>query len=131
MLLGFGRCDLPHMGHVHLLNSVVDFFCLSNSKERKSTELRIALLEKLGGDVSKIIVGSPYRVLKNFKEKYGEDLVVVCEKSNEHLPIYLGINVSPLKRVNNISSSRLKKDKILFNEYYSEKGCLELALSLI
>ena len=130
MLLSFGRCDLPHLGHVHLINSV-DLFCLSNSKERKNTELRIALLEKLGGDVSKIIVGSPYIVLKNLKEKYGKDLIVVCEKSNEHLPIYLRIDVLPLKRVNNISSSILKKDKILFNEYYSEKGCLELALSLI
>jgi hypothetical protein len=116
--VAFGRCNLPHYGHVKLINEV-DFFILSDAKKNTDLSLRLELLKELGADISKVLVGSPYKILKALHDEYAENLVVVVEEENEHLPVYFGCVVEKLVKDDEISSTLLRKmSDEDFEKYY-------------
>ena len=110
--VAFGRCALPHSGHVSLINQV-DIFVLSNSAKLPNAELRIKLLQMLGADVSRIRVGVPYECLLAISEEFSEEAVVVSEKANEGLARAVKLNTVPLTKQFGLSSTYIRS---LFGE---------------
>lgn len=128
--VSFGRCNLPHYGHVAFINGL-DFFVLSDAKKNTATELRLDLLKSLGCDISKIVVGNPYTVLKSLRESHCDeeccDFLILVEEENVHLPKVLGFKYEVVSREKNssISSTELRKmSEEDFSRYYGD--CEEL-----
>lgn len=126
--ISFGRCNLPHYGHVEFINGL-DYFVLSDAKKNTDVDLRLEMLKRLGCNTSKIIVGNPYTVLKSLS-KSGEsgDFFVLVEEENAHLPKVLGFKYEIVSREkNSISSTALRKmNDEDFVKYYSDCNCEEV-----
>lgn len=143
MKIAFGRCNLPHKGHVHLI-SKVDLFILSNSKQCISAAGRLGLLKALDAEMHKIIVfEKPFNFLSKLKlisDNGCKGLVVVCEKENVALPNYLNLEVELFARddedsPHNISSTELRKlyrdHNDLFRQYYGTDSKYQKAVKCI
>ena len=140
MKIAFGRCNLPHKGHVHLI-SKVNLFILSNSKQCISATERLGLLKELNAEMHKIIiVEKPFGFLSKLKRCSCEGLVVVCEKENVALPNYFNLEVELFERddedsPHNISSTELRKlyrdHNDLFRQYYGTDSKYQKAVKCI
>lgn len=129
MKIAFGRCNLPHKGHVYLI-SKVDLFLLSNSKQCIGATERLDLLRELGAEMHKIIVvEKPFSFLSKLSSNHCEGLIVVCEKENIALPNYFNLQVELFSREDkdsphNISSTELRKlysssgNNYMLKQYY-------------
>lgn len=126
--VAFGRCALPHPGHVFLINTV-DIFILSNSQKLPSPSLRISLLKELGADVSKVVVGNPYKELAKIKET--TKAMVVSEEANVGLAKAVGLKTVSLNKVGGLSSTLIKNlfstNAPQLNNIYKTKKSLGLA----
>lgn len=119
MIISFGRCNLPHNGHVSLINST-DLFIMSDGRKCVSAGLRLEMLFELGADTDKIVVANPYKFLSRVDTAVRTKIQIICERDNEHLPAYLGFEVIRLEKRFGISSTMLRKDEKLLYDYYGK-----------
>lgn len=106
MLVGFGRCNIPHLGHKHLIDKC-DVFVLSNGKQNMSVESRMKMLGRLGVDISKIVVDNPYRYLA--QNTSNKDVIVYTEENTSLVEKFKDRNSMRINRLLGISSSRIKR----------------------
>jgi FAD synthase len=110
--LTFGRFNIPHPGHKHIIDKA-DIVVIS-STAKVSAEKRISMLEKLNVARSKIRLGNPYKEIDKVVIENDGDVKIFYTPENVSLANafkmkYNKVNIQVVERVGNLSSTLVRQ----------------------
>lgn len=149
--LTFGRFNIPHYGHVHLvkemlLRSQSCNICVSSGYRNNSWDLRVllfrVLLRQEGVDLGRVCFSkfkSPLSFLHNCLNKgseekvllvWGEDQVLLAEEMSEAFGLDFHLN-ERICSSTSLRESYIQEGFSSFREYYKRDYCARLATQLV
>ena len=117
--ISFGRCNIPHAGHKHLITTC-DTFILSSGKKNLSAESRVKILEKLGVKPSKLVVGNPFREISKIIDNNPNVEILYTDDNYSLVKAFSKkAKLTPIEKVGEgLSSTKIRK---LFKEGKDEE----------
>lgn len=118
MKISFGRVNIPHPGHKYLIDKC-DTFILSNGKKNQSGESRVRILNKLGINSSKLIVGNPFREISKIVDNNPDVEIYYTEDNYTLVKSFQNkAKLVKIEKIGGISSTKIRQ---LFKEGKTEE----------
>jgi hypothetical protein len=121
MKVSFGRCNIPHLGHKHLIDAC-DTFVLSNGKNNLPVDTRVKILNELGVQKSKLVVGNPFREISKILDNNSNVDIYYTDDNYSLVKVFTGkANLVLMEKQNGLSSTKIRK---LLSEGYDQEVLL-------